>query len=70
MEALKSDSLVKSMCMFLRKNTSHCKDSSALGSGDPTTIYLATKFNWKMQVSSYYIYSSTFMLENIYDNFT
>ena len=68
------NSLVRKICIFLQKETSHCKSSSALGPREPkypSTIFLATNFTQKMPKSSDSMYSSIFMLENIcYHNFT
>ena len=49
-KTLKSDSLIQDICMFLQKETSHCRDNSV--------ILFATSFIQKMAESLDSMYSS------------
>ena len=64
-KTLKCNSLVQKICMFLQKETSHCKNSLALGPQGPKHYILATIFTRKMLESSDFMHFSFLMLENI-----
>ena len=72
-KTLKSNSLVQKNYLqsFLRKSYHTTEAARHWVHGDPSTIFLATSFTWKMLESSDSMYSSIFMLENTwYYNFT
>ena len=63
---LKCKSLVQKICIFLQKETSHCKNSLSLGAqGRKHYIF----FTRKMPESLDSMYSSFFMLENIWHHY-
>ena len=70
-KTLKCNSLVQKIYLFLQSETSHCKNSLALGLRDPSSIFLATTFTRKMSRSSDFMYFPYIILENIwYHHFT
>ena len=71
-KTIKSNSVVQNICMFLHKDTSRCRDNSALIPQWPKYYIFGIQFYSKKKVeSSDSMFFSIFMLENIwYHNFT
>ena len=65
-KTLNCNILVQKMCFFPQKETSHCKTSLALSPQEPKQYIFGDHFYSKMPRSSDSIYSSYFMLENIW----
>ena len=59
-ESLKCNTLVQKICMFLQKETSHCRRARRWVPRDPSTIFLMITFTRKMVESSNSMYSSFF----------